>query len=271
MNTSIDNVPWISVDFSEATWNLLYHFIEECNYKKINIVIAEHKETVSKIMLATYQRFFREKKIPIDEKRIIMQDVSMQKGRELYTIFQDRGILDADVTIFVHDVLAIGFCSEMEKKGYHIPEDMNLVSLNHSANSMIFRPSIAGIDRMDDKLSSHACNMLLELISGKDIPKETYFPSRVCRGDSCPYGEDINYNRQFQQIVFGKVESGNQISQMMALQNALEGVETLEEFGEKIFHMMKSINCEDFFLLLNPFYDPVSDEHRRIYTKHEWI
>lgn len=252
MNTSIDNVPWVSVDFKEATWNLLYHFIEECGYQKINVVIAEHKEIVSKIILETYRRFFHEKEIPIDENRIIHQDISMQKGRELYTIFKDRGILDANVTIFVHDVLAIGFCSEMEKNGYHIPEDMNLVSLNHSANSMIFKPSIAGIDRMDDELSSHACDLLFELMSGKNVPMENYFPSKICKGDSCPYGEDINYTRQFQQIVFGKVESGNQISQMMELQNALEEVETLEEFGEKIFHMMKGISCEEFFCCLTP-------------------
>jgi len=88
----------------------------------------------------------------------LLTPVSVQQGRLLYGQFDQRGVMkDADAVVCVHDVCAIGLYMEMKDRGFRVPRDLRVCSMNFSGNSAVFRPQITGIDRMDQDAAGAEC------------------------------------------------------------------------------------------------------------------
>lgn len=253
INIKMEGAPFLSLDSYEAGCELLIHLIEKHNCSRINIVLNKDREVISMQALQAYKDVLVRKGIPLEEKRIIYQTVSIQNGRNLYQIFEEQGIGDAQAVLCVHDVSAIGLCMELESRGFKVPDDMLLCSLNRSTNSIVFRPDITGADRMDAELSAKACYLLTDMINGKEVSMENYNKGNIYYGQSCGCrNHQVEESAlQHQQLILAKVEAGNQISRMMQFNDALEEVNSLDELGHNINSMLQGINCKEYFCCLN--------------------
>ena len=218
MNNGLEkDIPYVMSDAYDAGVQLMEHLVGEHRCKKINIVVTPGEDIFSIQSLKAYKDVLEKYHIPFEEKRVIYKTVSIPHGKEMFHIFRERGIEDAEAFLCVHDVYAIGMCMEMEKQGYNVPEDLLICSLNRSVNSMVFEPYITGADRLDDRLSQTACDLLVQLMDGKEVPLQTYVKGKVYYGESCgcQRTEDKHSGKHRQQLIMGKIEAGNQISHMM--------------------------------------------------------
>ena len=253
LNWGLEGIPFILLDSYDAGCQLMEHLITVHDCTKINMVASDDRNVITKQLMKSYQDSLSRHGIPVEQNRIVEMTVSIQHGRDLFHIFRERGIDDAQAVICIHDVYCIGLCLEMEAQGYKIPEDMIVCSLNRSTNSFVFRPDIAGADRMDAALASKACKVLMDLMDGKEITKENYCKGEIYFGQSC--GCENQQEKQFanlyQDIILAKIEAGNQISQMMQYNDSLEGVKSLDELGDSIRNMLWGISCREFIFCLN--------------------
>ena len=71
--------------------------------------------------------------------------------------------------ICVHDIHAIGYYLRLQEEGIRVPEEVRICSLNHSTNSMVFRPDIAGVDRQDRVMVELACELMDRLLKGERL------------------------------------------------------------------------------------------------------
>ncbi|MCM1044267.1 MAG: GGDEF domain-containing protein [Candidatus Gastranaerophilales bacterium] len=253
INIETKGAPFLSLDSYEAGRTLIEHLIEVHHCTKINMVLNYGKEKISMQALKAYQEILQEKGIPYEEKRILYRQVSILNGMKLVHDFEELGIDDGEAVVFAHDVCAIGYCLELEKLGRKVPDQVRLCSLNHSTNSIVFRPDISGADRMDDEVSENACRLLLKLMNGEEISLENYYTGSVYFGESCGCERDHSTNTSglYQQLIVTKVEAGNQVSRMMQFNDSLEDVESLDQLAQNIKKMMQGINCTGFFCCLN--------------------
>lgn len=248
-----NNIPFVMSDAYDAGCQLMEHLINVHNCRKINITITPGEDIFSIQSLRAYKDILDKYNIPYEEKRVISKTVSIPNGREMFHIFRERGIDDAQAFLCVHDVYAIGMCIEMEEQGYNVPEDLLICSLNRSVNSMVFEPCITGADRRDDELSASVVDLLVQKMEGKELPLKTYVKSKIYYGESCGCQRmsDEHSRKHRQQLVLGKIEAGNQISQMMKYNDSLEGIVSVEELGDNIKNMMRGINCSEYIFCLN--------------------
>lgn len=253
INIEAKGAPFLTMNSYQASCELIEHLLMAHKCNKINLVLTGISDVLSKQALQAYIDTMKKHGLPLDERRIIYQKVSIQNGRNLYQGFGDAGVADAEAVVCVHDVMAIGLCLELQERGIRIPEDMKLCSLNYSTNSIAFRPSITGADRMDDEVARTACGLLKDLMAGKKVQRENYYTGCVHFGESCGCSskEMGVSNIKYQELILAKVEAGNQVSSMMKFNNALEEVDSLEQLGENIRDMLSGIGCTDFFCCLN--------------------
>lgn len=252
LNIGIGNHPYVISDATDTCEHLLKHLIEVHGCKKINLVKTPGEDIYCIHAVQVYKDTLAKYAIPFEEERIVTQIVSIPNGREAYHIFKERGVEDADATVCMHDVLAMGLCLELEAHGLSVPQDMRICAFNRSVNSMVFRPDITSADRMDIQLAAKTCEVLEQLMEGKDVPGKNYVKAKVFMGSSCGCTNiRDNENKHYQDVVLAKVEAGNQISQMMNYNDSLEGVVSLEELGDNVKAMMLGINCSSFIFCLN--------------------
>lgn len=253
LNYGEKGFPFVMSDAYDSGCQLMEHLAGEHHCTKINIVITPGEDIFSTQVLRAYKDILEKYNIPFEEERVISKTVSIQHGRDMYHIFRERGIEDAEAFLCVHDVYAIGMCMEMEDQGYKIPEDLLICSMNRSINSMVFEPDITGADRMDDKLSEKACDLLVQMIEGKEVPLENYVKGKIYYGESCGCTRtpDEHSGKHKQQLVIGKIEAGNQISRMMNYNDSLERITSVDELGENVKKMLQGINCKEYVFSLN--------------------
>lgn len=253
INIAAPDAPFLTFSTYNAAYELTDHLTNVHKCRKINLVLTTERELISKQTLLAYKEVLKKGNIPYDSNRIVYQTVSTKNGRDLYRIFREKKIDDAQAVICVHDVLAIGLCLELESRGKKVPDDMLLCSLNRSMNSAVFRPEITGADRMDARLAERACYLVTELMNGGNVPIENYETAVIHYGESCGCKKILSSDsaKWYQQLIVSKVEAGGQISQIMQFNDALETVDSLDELGENIRHMLLGIQCKEFFCCIN--------------------
>ena len=253
VNFGLKGIPFVSLDCYDAGCQLMEHLITVHHCSKINMVAMNDNDVNSNQLLKAYRDTLLKYGIPMEEKRMIEIPITVQHGRDLFHIFRERGIDDAEAVICNHDVLCIGLCLEMEEQGYKVPDDLIICSLNRSANSFVFRPDIAGADRKYEMLAEKACEVLVQLIDGKEVPQENYCKGKIYFGQSCgcEKEKEDSFANQYQDIILAKIEAGNQISRMMQYNDSLEGVNSLDELGDNIRNMLWGISCKEFIFCLN--------------------
>ena len=253
LNIILEDIPFIIVDAYSTQSRIMKHLMYQHQCRKINFVCFDGSDIFTDQALQAYKDVLEEEGIPLDEKRIIRKTVSIENGRHLYHLFKERGIADAQATIFLHDVLAIGYCLELEENGQRIPEDMRICSLNYSSNSVAFRPRISGADRQDVGISRKACELLIDMMDGREIQTENYFEGKIYYGQSCGCNSENEEQEKgiYQDIILNKIEVGSQISRMMNYNDALERAESLQELGNSIFDMIEGSKNNEFLFCLN--------------------
>ena len=253
VNIEAEGVPFLSMNSYTACCQMVDHLVDVHHCTKINLVLTHPEDAISKQALQAYCDVLAKRGLPLEEKRVIYRNVSIQNGRNLYRDYEEVGADDAEAFICVHDVMDIGLCLELQERGIRIPEDIKLCSLNYSTNSIAFRPSITGADRMDDEVGRRACVLLLDMMDGKEIERENYYTGGIHFGESCgcTSAEVQDSGEKYQQLILAKVEAGNQVSSMMKFNNALEEVDSLDQLGENIREMLLGIGCSGFYCCLS--------------------
>lgn len=252
-NFGLEEDPHVLIDGYYSSCEMVKHLIEKHHCTKINFVSTTKNDKIVADSVKGYRDTLEKYGIPVEEKRLLYRTVSIQAGRKLADEFKEEGIDDAEAVITVHDVHSIGLCLEMQDRGYRIPDDMLICSLNRSTNSMAFRPDISGVDRMDSRIAEKACDLLIDLMEGKEVPLENYSKGEIFFGDSCGCGACIEEKsmREHQQLVLAKIEMGTQIRQMMRYNDSLDEVESLEELMDSLQKMYIGLECPQFVMCLN--------------------
>ncbi len=249
----IEDFHSVILNGSSGICKMMEHLICEHNCSKINLVCTTTHDDFNHAVKERYRRTLAEHGMEVNERRIFTRSVNLPDGRALVDDFIAAGIDDAEATICVHDVHAIGMCLEMEARGMKVPEDMVICSLNRSTNSIAFRPDISGADRMDKMCSTRACELLLDMIAGKEVPMLNYIESEVHFGGSCGCAIDQgnDFAKEYQQLVLAKLEMGNQVRRMMQYNDSLDDVESVEDMAKNLRQMFKGLGNLQFVLCLN--------------------
>lgn len=253
INIEAGDAPFLTIDAYKAGYELMEHLTGEHGCTRINLVQQDGGDVISRQMEKAYREVLAKKSITCDERRIMARQVSIQNGRHLYEEFQEMGIGDAEAVICVHDVMAIGLCLELEDRGFKVPDDMLLCTLNYSTNSIVFRPMLTGADRMDEEAVKSACDLLEDMMAGKTVNGENFYECKMHYGTSCgcDSNEDAVYGKRYQELILAKVEAATQVSGMMQYNNALDKVDSLDQLADNLKGMLEGISCSDFFCCLN--------------------
>lgn len=86
--------------------------------------------------------------------------------------------------VCMDDSQAIALCSCLKAIGLSVPQDVSIISFNNTEAGRLHNPPLTSFDVNPYQLGESAMNMILDLISGKDIPKQMEVPFLLMERES---------------------------------------------------------------------------------------
>ncbi|WP_410497252.1 LacI family DNA-binding transcriptional regulator [Cellulosilyticum sp. ST5] len=97
-------------------------------------------------------------------------------------------LLDADIhfsaIIASEDQLAIGAMHALQKKGFHIPEDIPVIGFNNSLLCECAMPKLSSVDNMVETLCNTAVNVLTDVFDGKTVTNKMTLSAKLVERDT---------------------------------------------------------------------------------------
>lgn len=235
----LDGMESIETDNYSSMYEMVRHLIENHDAKSLLYIggIPEHKENL--IRQKAFLKAAEDRGILVSPGNLLGGDwteLGAQKSLESWV--ETSGSLP-DAIVCANDVMAIGVCSWLEKKGYRVPEDVTVTGFDHIRRGQTFRPVLTSVDREWEKLGYRSLQLLLQKMQGIALDGKMIHLSRPVFRQSCgctmdgaailqmiekqkqesvSYAENLDADSHFRHLYkkLRKVENSDQISKALS-------------------------------------------------------
>lgn len=181
----------VKADCRAGSAEMIAHLIE-VGHKRINLLCGSEPVRETSEMLNGYKNVLRANGIPIDDRRILKTENTIEGGYIAAKRVITEGIPDA---IFVtSDEMAYGAIEALKDSGLKIPGDIAVAGFGNHRMSNLIEPKLTTVEVPFRKMGIYGARILFDQIeeeeSGKD-PRHIILQSRLRVRRSCGHTERI--------------------------------------------------------------------------------
>lgn len=113
-----------------------------------------------------------------DDKLIFEGDFTIKSGIKITEkiISQNKGV---DAIFYSNDLMAIGGIKTLIRRGLKIPDDISVIGFDNINISSLIEPELTTIAQPIYDMGKRACEMLIDIINGKEIKYKIYFNTKL--------------------------------------------------------------------------------------------
>lgn len=170
---------------AEKALNHLFHL----GHKKVGFIGGVDTECQNKnqgckeVRREVYEEILTKKGL-LDEKNIYFANWSTANGYELMKKAIKKG--DLPTAFFVaSDPMAIGAIRALLESNIGVPDEVAIVSVDDIEMAAFVSPPLTTVKMYSEQMGRVAVNLILERISGREIPLKVEVPTKLIIRDSC--------------------------------------------------------------------------------------
>ncbi len=149
--------------------------------KKIALIGGKSNHVVNRTRLEGFKKGVKESGLTVDEAHIFMDaDDPVSVSQAVETALQDK----MDCIVCMDDRICLSALDCLKKDGVSIPKDIKIASFYNSSLLENYVPSITALQYDPKVLGMEACNSLLDMIDGIDVPNRKLLGYEVVLKDS---------------------------------------------------------------------------------------
>ncbi|MFZ6028691.1 MAG: response regulator [Chloroflexota bacterium] len=182
-----EGMPSVNWDSYEGMRKVMVHLIEVHGCRKIAFLGGLPNNQAHQARYQAYLDTLGEYSIPLDE-RLVLKERAW--GRHVpTTLFEDRQLkakTDIDAITGVNDIQLTTILPDLMKKyGIRVPEDIAMVGFDDTLQGQFCTHPLTTLRPPSIELSAKAAEILLRMIAGEEVPRETLLPSELVVRQSC--------------------------------------------------------------------------------------
>ncbi|MDD3999432.1 MAG: LacI family DNA-binding transcriptional regulator [Bacilli bacterium] len=155
----------VGIDYKECAYQMTKHMINKGN-KDIVFITTEHKYTVNDMKEAGYKRAMNEANLPLD---IIHTSGDLKINEKDFDALLDRKV--PEVALAVRDSIGISFMNMASKRGYKIPDQIQVIGFQNTKYAELSNPKLTCVDTPVYEIGAKAMAYLTDLMTGKNNDK----------------------------------------------------------------------------------------------------
>ncbi|MDE6781860.1 MAG: GGDEF domain-containing protein [Ruminococcus sp.] len=242
----------ISIDNSSAMTEIMNHVIEVHNAKVINFISGPLSNPEAADRYNAFLDAMNSHNLLVEEERIFFGEFRSQDGRQAIEEFLQSGLPLPDAFICANDAMALTALSTLEKAGYKVPDDVIVTGFDNTYNARNFCPILTSVDRPLVDMGYKSVEVILDIIAGKNPPKNISLASSPVFTESCGCKKADNSDLySYKKSTYKKIENMNaSISMLNRLIAGLAETEEIEEAMNVLSNFIEELGCDKFSLCL---------------------
>lgn len=199
INGTIEGCTNITADFEPGLSQLMDHYINDHNYKRIAFFRGPGSHPSSDARAQMYRKQLIKHNIAVDEDLIIYSDLAKKSAQESVEELLDKRGKSCDAIIALNDHLALGIIETLNERGIQVPEDIAVSGTMNVPAGLFSVPPLTTIREPIFHMGKEAVYTLSELFDGKKCPSTIHLPTTLITRESCgcTTSEDKAYKRFF--------------------------------------------------------------------------
>ncbi|MCM3767168.1 catabolite control protein A [Neobacillus niacini] len=172
-------IPSVNIDYEQAAYDSVKEFIDRGHQQIAFVISPLYEPDISVKKLNGYKRALAEANIPVNEELIIEGEYTYDSGIEAFEKLLESSV--KPTAIFVGaDEMALGVVHGAEDKGYHIPEDFEVITSDNTRLSLMVRPQLTTIVQPLYDIGAVAMRLLTKLMNKEKVAEQTVvLPHRI--------------------------------------------------------------------------------------------
>ena len=130
--------------------------------------------------LKGYKNALSDAGIPLREEWTHLCTKNIQRAKDYLNTLYDKGI-SFDAVVTSDDSLAVGAVKYAYEHRIAIPEQLQIIGYNNSVLANCTEPELTSIDSKVEQLSVKAVNILMQVLSGHDVPAENIIAADIIK------------------------------------------------------------------------------------------
>lgn len=159
----------VGIGYEQCAYDITKEMINRGN-KDIMFISTEHRYTVNELKEKGYTRAMEEAKLPV---KIVLSSGDLKINEPQFTKLIENGV--PQVALVVRDSIAISYMNIARKKGYQVPEDLQVIGFQNTKYAELSNPKLTTVETPIYEIGNKAMAYLTELMQNNENKK----PSNV--------------------------------------------------------------------------------------------
>ncbi|MCM1530283.1 MAG: helix-turn-helix domain-containing protein [Alistipes sp.] len=175
--------------------HLTEHLIREHNCESLYFLAGVAGECNSELRYKGFCEALDEVDMFLDDSCLFYGDYWTEKPKKLAADIASGVVVKPDGIVCANDMMAITLCSELNRLGVKVPDDIAVVGFDGSWFAFSNNPSITTAEGRERQLGENAAIEIIKAITGETLPASKT-RQRIRFGRSCgcqPFNMDHNY------------------------------------------------------------------------------
>ncbi|MCR4584082.1 MAG: GGDEF domain-containing protein [Lachnospiraceae bacterium] len=255
-----EGVTSLCVDNDAGMRELVTHLVEEHGVKSIFYMGGTETHVDSNDRLRITREVLEKHGISLSDKQI-----GYGKWSNRRTVDALKGLLAAndelpDAIICANDIMALAVCTELEKRGASVPDDVLVTGFDDIAGANIFYPALTTVKQDYAYVAKKACELIYDNKLHGEASVKIKVPTRAviaescgCKPPECEKRRQIYCKHSFQRNTDNNLLEQNE----REMRNCLSDVSDFREMREKLRnHYLQNHQFEGsaFYIVFNGEY-----------------
>ncbi len=177
--------PGVAPDSYGGMKELIRHLILKHGRRKIALILGPEGNWPVEERLRAYKDTLSENGIQFNPK-LVTPNLNWWEAQEgLAELIDKRELrpgIDFDAVTGCNDSLALGTIESLRDRGIHVPEDVAVIGFDNNTRSYFSKPPLTTAEY---NIGRHAAEILLRMLSGKQVPEQSFAPTKAVLRRSC--------------------------------------------------------------------------------------
>jgi len=181
----IKNHHSVQTDTYTAMRKIAEHFVLEHKVKDIHFVKGVEGSIEAEARYKAFEDVMNENGIPILPERVSQGDFYVTGAEKAAEEIMNCVLPFPKAIICANDITAITICDILMENGYRVPEDVMISGYDYSVEAQSHTPHITTVRMNVRGMGFSACEMLLDMVQGKEVPEDLFLPDELVLDESC--------------------------------------------------------------------------------------
>lgn len=190
-----EDFTFVGVDNYDGMKTLCNHLIDEHNCKRCLYIGGAKEHGDSQIREKALRDALSEHGLSLADDDVfysnwengLAADFAAEKCKDIFNM--------PDAIVCANDYIAIYTSLRLGDMGISVPDDVIISGFDYIKESQIFYPSITSVDQHFDRLGIQCASMIMDMMEGKEVKKESYVNCEFMPGESCGCGHARNADK----------------------------------------------------------------------------